>query len=123
MEKGRTQSWHFWSNFDTSFPPEDGENNKKKYISSNVENLQSLSYPNMSLSPLSFFGKTRFLSAVFGIFLLENRVRSKVKGKGSKFDKYYFIYTIPGQLPVTKIWFKYFPVLRLKITRDISKKF
>ena len=30
MEKGRTQSWHFWSNFDPSFPPGDDQNQKKK---------------------------------------------------------------------------------------------
>ena len=30
MEKGQTQSWHFWSNFDPSFPPKDGQNRKKQ---------------------------------------------------------------------------------------------
>ena len=29
MEKGLTQSWHFWSNFDPSFPPKDGQYRKK----------------------------------------------------------------------------------------------
>ena len=29
METGWIQSFHFWSNFDHSFPPEDGENREK----------------------------------------------------------------------------------------------
>ena len=49
----------------------------------------------------------QLLFAIFGIFLPGNRARSKVKWVGSKFDKYYFIHTIPGQLPVKKLWFKY----------------
>ena len=48
-----TQSWHFWSNFDPSFPPGDDQNQKKKKKkkkkkNSRVEKLQSLSYPNIS---------------------------------------------------------------------------
>ena len=79
MEKGRTQSSRFWSNFDTSFPPEDDENNKKKYISSNVENLQSLSHPNMSLSPLPFFEKnTISFCSVWDIF---TRKQSAIKSQ------------------------------------------
>ena len=50
-------------------------------------------------------------------------VGSQVKRVESKFDKYYFIHPIPGQLPVKKFWFKYFPVLQLYITKDISEKF
>ena len=34
----------------------------------------------------------------------------------------YFIHTISGQLPVKKIRFYRFPVLRLQITKDISEK-
>ena len=60
-----------------------------------------------SLSSLPFPGKIGLLLAIFGIFLPENRVGSQVKGGESKFDKYYFIHTIPGQLPVKKFWFKY----------------
>ena len=52
-----------------------------------------------SLSPLPFPGKIRLLFAIFGTFLPGNRAGSKVKGVESKFDKYYFIHTIPGQLP------------------------
>ena len=48
-------------------------------------------------SPLS--GKIRLLFAIFGIFLPGKRAVSQVK---RKFDKYYFIHTIPGQLPVKK---------------------
>ena len=48
---------------------------------------------------------------------------SQVKGVESKFDKYYFIHLISGQLPVKKYWFKYFPVLQLYITKDISEIF
>ena len=76
MEKRRNQSLYFWSNFDPSFRPEDGQN--------------SLNFP----------GKMRLLSSVFGISLPENRAGSQVKGVESKFDKYYFIHTIPGQLSV-----------------------
>ena len=76
-----------------------------------------------SFSSLSFSGKIRLLFAIFGIFLPGNRAGSQVKRVESKFDKYYFIDTIPGQLSVKKVWFKYFPVLRLQITKDISEKF
>ena len=41
MEKERTQSLNFWSNFEPMFPPEDGQNWKK----SGAEKLQSLGYP------------------------------------------------------------------------------
>ena len=66
-----------------------------------------------SLSHLPFPRKILLLFAIFRIFLPGNRARSQVKRVESKFDKYYFIHTIPGQLPVKKLWFKYFPVLRL----------
>ena len=66
-----------------------------------------------SLSPLPFPGKIRLLFAIFAIFLSGNRAGSKVKGTESKFDKNYFIHTIPGQLPVKRFWFKYFTVFRL----------
>ena len=65
------------------------------------------------LSALPFSGKMRLLFAIFGIFLTGNRAGSQVKGLESKFDKYFFMYTILVQLPVKKFWFKYFPVLRL----------
>ena len=76
-----------------------------------------------SLSPLPFPGKIPLLFAIFGIFLPGNRAGSQVKGAVPKFDKYFFIHTIPGQLSVKRFWFKYFPVLRLYITKDISEKF
>ena len=63
-----------------------------------------------SLSPLPFPGKIPLLFAIFGIFSPGNRAESEVKGVELKFKKYYFIHTIPGQLPVKKVWFKYFPV-------------
>ena len=66
-----------------------------------------------SLSHLPFLGKIRLLFVIFGIFVPGNRAGSEVKGVESKRDKYCFIHTIPGQLPAKKIWFKYFPVLRL----------
>ena len=50
----------------------------------------------------------RLLFAVFGIFLSGNRAGSQVKGEESKFDKYLFIYMIPGQLPVKKILIQIF---------------
>ena len=57
------------------------------------------------------------------IILPGNTVESQVKGVESKFDKYYFIHPILGQLLLKKIWFKYFPVLRQYVTKDISEKF
>ena len=66
-----------------------------------------------SLSHLPFPRKIRLLFAIFRIFLPGNRAGSQVKGVEARFDKFYFIHTIPGQLPVKKLWFKYFPVLRL----------
>ena len=55
-----------------------------------------------SCSPLPFPGKIRVLFAIFGIILPGNTVESQVKGVESKFDKYYFILAIPGQLPAKK---------------------
>ena len=113
--KGRTQSSHFCSNFDPSFPPKNDQNWKK--ISSSAETFQPLSHPNVSkwslylISP--FREKLRLLFAIFGINLPGNRAGSQARGVESKFDKYYFIHTIPGQLPVKTFWFKYFPVLWL----------
>ena len=75
------------------------------------------------LSPLSFPGKIRLFFAIFGIIFAGNTVGSQAKGVESKLGKYYFIETIPCQLPVKKFWFKYFPVLQLYITKDISEKF
>ena len=46
MKRRRTQSLHFWSNFDPPFLPEDGQNWKD--IIRGVEKLQFLGYPNMS---------------------------------------------------------------------------
>ena len=76
-----------------------------------------------SLSSLPFPGKIRLRLVIFEIFLPGNRAGSQVKGAESKFYRYYFIRTIPGQLPAEKFWFKYFPVLRLHIKNDISEKF
>ena len=76
-----------------------------------------------SLSPLPFLGKIPSLFAIFGIFLSGNRAGSQVKGVELKFDNYYFIHKIPGQLPVKIFWFKYFTVLPLYIIKDISEKF
>ena len=64
-------------------------------------------------SPFPFRGKIPLLSAIFEIFLPGNRAGSQVKGLESKFDKYFFIHMIPGQLPIKKFWFKYFPALWL----------
>ena len=61
----------------------------------------------------TYVHNTRLIFAIFGIFLRRNMVGSQVKGVKSKLDKYYFIHRINGHLPVQKLWFKYFPVLRL----------
>ena len=65
------------------------------------------------LSPLPFPGKIRLLFAIFRLFLPGNRVKSQVRGLESKFDRSFFIHTIPVQLPVKKSWFKHSPVLQL----------
>ena len=58
----------------------------------------------------TYIHNTRLVFAIFRMFLPGNRVGSQVRGVKWKFDKYYFIHTINGHLPVQKIWFKYFPV-------------
>ena len=55
-----------------------------------------------SLSPLTFLGKIRLAFAIFGIFLPGNSAGSQTEEVESKFDKYYFIHTINGHLPVKK---------------------
>ena len=55
------------------------------------------------LSPLLFPGKIQLVFAIFEMFLPGNRAGSQVKVVKSKFDKYYFIHTIKGHLPVKKI--------------------
>ena len=115
IKKGRTQSQHFRSNYETTFPPEDGQNQRNMQQCGKTSAIQLFKYVKMkSLSHLPFQGKTRLLFAICGV---------PVKVVESKFDKYYFIHTFPGQRPVKKFWFKYFPVLRLQITKDISKNF
>ena len=76
-----------------------------------------------TLSPLPCPEKILLLSAIFGIILPGNTVGSQVKRVEPKIEKHCFIHTIFGQPPVKKFWFKYFPVLRLYITKDISGKF
>ena len=39
--------------------------------------------------------------------LPENRTQSQVKGLESKFDKSYFIHTIPNEVPVKKFCFQF----------------
>ena len=123
MEKGRNQSSkHLWSNFDSSFPLEDGQNRKNKQQCRKFSATDLSKYVKMkSLSSLHFLGKIRFFP-IFGIYLPWNRAGSQVKGVELKFDKYSFIQTIPGLLPVKNFYFKCFPVLRLQITKDISEK-
>ena len=54
-----------------------------------------------ALSPLPFPGKIWLLFAIFGLFLPGDRKGSQESEL--KFGKFYFIHTIPGQLPVKKI--------------------
>ena len=107
MEKGRTQSQYFWSNFESSltFPLEDGQNRKRnKQQCGKTSAIELSKYVRIkSLFHLPFPGKIRLLFAIFGVTLPGNTVGSQFKGVESKFDKYYFIYTVPGQLPVKKI--------------------
>ena len=60
------------------------------------------------LSP--FRKKIRFLLTLFGLFLARNMAGSQVKVSESKLHISYFTHTIPGQLPVKKVWFQHFPV-------------
>ena len=48
--KNRSQSLHFWSNFDHPFPPEDGLNRKRQAVVG--KKPQALGSPNMSKSRL-----------------------------------------------------------------------
>ena len=126
MEKEQTQSQYFWSNFEPSltFPLEDGQNRKNnKQQCGKISAIELSKYVKIkSLFHLPFPGKIRLLFAIFGVTLPGNTLGPQVKGVESKFDKYYFVHTVPGQLPVKKNWFKYFPVQRLYITKDISEK-
>ena len=92
---------HFWSNFD-HLRMANIENNKQK-CRKKIK----------ALSSLTFRENIRLLFAIFGLLLPGNMVGSQVKGLESKFNKSYFIHTIPGQLPVKKFWFQHFPVLWL----------
>ena len=107
MEKRRTQSQYFWSIFEPSltFPLEDGQNRKKnKQLCGKTSAIELSKYiKRKSLFHLPFPGKILLLFAIFGVTLSENTVGSQVKGVESKFDKYYFIHTVPGQLPVKKL--------------------
>ena len=51
------------------------------------------------ISSLSFLGKIQCF-ALFGLFLLGNRVGSHIQGVESKFDTAYFTNTFPGRLNV-----------------------
>ena len=107
MEKERTQSQYFRSNFEPSltFPLEDGQNRKKnKQQCGKISAIELSKYVKIkSLFHLPLPGKIRLLSAIFGVTLPGNTVGSQVKGVESKFDRYYFNHTVPGQLPVKKI--------------------
>ena len=82
MEKGWTQSKHFWSKFDALLPP--WRWLKFKKISSSGEKRQTLGYPNMSKSRLyllsPFWEKTRLLFAILRLFLPGNKAGSQFKG-------------------------------------------
>ena len=47
MEKGRTKTQHFWSNFNSPLTSEDSQSQKKTI---SAEKLQPLGYPDMSKS-------------------------------------------------------------------------
>ena len=121
MEKGRTQSQHFWSKFDPSFPPEDGQNRKNKQKCRKSSAIELPKY--VIMKPFFLFReKYDYFLQYLECFYWETGRGHKSKRVESKFDKYYVTHTIPGQLYVKKNWFKYFPVLRLQITKDISEK-
>ena len=52
------------------------------------------------ISSLSFLGQIQLCFALFGLFLLGNRVGSRIQGAESKFDTAYFTNNIPGRLNV-----------------------
>ena len=114
MQKGRTQSLHFWSNFNSPFPPEDGSNRKNKHSLIKTSAIGLSNYFKIKdLSPLPFTGKIWFIFALFGHFWQETGWGHKSKGPKLALDIPYFTYTIPGQLPVKTFLFQHFPVLRL----------
>ena len=65
----------------------------------------------------------RLLFAILGVTLPGNTVGSQVKGVESKFDKYYFIHTVPGQLPVKKIGSNIFQFCGYISQRTLQKNF
>ena len=76
-----------------------------------------------SLFPLPFPGKIWFSFAIFGIFLRGNRAESQNKVIEPKFDKYYFIHTIPGQIPLNKIGSNIFQLCGYRSQRTFQKNF
>ena len=75
-----TQSLPFWSNFDSPFWPEDGQNQKKKKIYSGKTLVIGLSKYRKSeaLSPFPFTGKIQLLFSLFGLFLAGKKTWSSV---------------------------------------------
>ena len=100
MEKGQTQSQHFWFNFDPLFPLKmsEIEINKQWYRKTSAKHVKI-----KALSPLPFPGKIWLLFSISVLFLQGNREGSQVRRLESKFGKSYFIHIIPGQFPVKKL--------------------
>ena len=106
MEKGRTQSYHYGLPLTPFFLLKMVKVEKKYAVCGKTSVIELSKYVKIkSLSPLPFSGKIRLLFAIFRIFLPGNTAGSQVKGVESKCDKYYFIHTIPDQLPIKKFWF------------------
>ena len=86
-----TQSLHFWSNFDSPFWPEDGQNQKKK--KSIREKLWPSVYPNIEKAKLYLLSHLRekynYFFPCLGYFWLEKR-----RGQAFKSQNQNLIYPI-----------------------------
>ena len=84
---------------------------KSKKMSSSAEKLLPLTYPNVSKwisisSPLSRKNTITFCN-IWDHFTTKHGGVTSQRGR-IKFNKYYFIHTIPGQLPAKKLFLQLF---------------
>ena len=99
-----TQSLHFRSSFDSPFPPEDGQNRKKKIYSGKALTIGLSEYiKSKALSPFHFKRKIQLLFSLFGLLLAGEKTWSSVEESESKFDIPYWSLAIPGQPNVKNV--------------------
>ena len=111
---GYTQNLHFWPNIGPRFFFKMAEIKNNKNVTRKPLAIGLSKYCQIkSLSLLFFPRKIRLLFALFRLFLARNWLWSKVEGSELKPEIAYFSKTVPGHLPVKKVSFQNFPVLRL----------